>query len=327
MTSRTRNILSGATALVGLIGLCWMVFIFGEIPTWVERMDRLYVDMPDAGGLASGSRVTFNGIDCGYVEAVRHHEDPRRGVEIACRIEPDTRIATTATARVESGVLGGSAVLAIEIDRTADKQKLESFSPGDRIKGTSSTLASRLEERLDEGLRRFDELSVRIGRLADEYVAVGRKVNDLLAERRVADVDAGRAAPNLRTMIARADADLAELRKTIDHLNAIVGDPQFREDVAATVHNARQLTDEARASLDRLTTRYVAVADELTKTLQRMNGLLVAVREGEGTMGKMVNDPALYNSLQDAADRLNDALKEFQLLIRKWKAEGVPVRF
>ena len=327
MRPRTRNILSGTTAVVGVIGLCWMIFMFGAVPTWMEKMNILYVDMDNAGGLAGGSQVTLNGIAAGYVATVRHHADPRQGVEVVCRIRPDQRIPTTARASVLSGVLGGSSALAIEIDSSAGAGELTYVVPDGRLAGSSSTLAERLEKRLDEGLGRFNDLAVRINALADQYVDVGRKVNDLLAERSAADVDDGRAQPNLRTVIARADANLAELRGTIDHINRIVGDQQLRQDITATARNARQFTEEARTSLDQLTTHYTAAADELTKTLGQMNELVTAAKTGEGTMGKLVNDPALYNSLQDAAGRLSDALKEFQLLIRKWKAEGVPVQF
>jgi hypothetical protein len=44
-------------------------------------------------------------------------------------------------------------------------------------------------------------------------------------------------------------------------------------------------------------------------------------------MAQLLNNPDLYNSMNDAAVRLERALTEAQLLIEKFKAEGVPVRF
>ncbi len=326
MSPRTRNILSGLTAVVGLVGLGWMIFMFGEIPTWAEKVSPLYIDLPDAGGLARGSRVTFNGIEVGYVESVQHHSDPRRGVELLCQIDPEQRIPTHSKATVASGVLGGSASLAISMDRSVEGE-LTYLAPGDRLTGSSSTLATRLEAQLDEGLQRFDDVSARIAALADQYVEVGKKLNDMLAERTIAEVDTGKAQPNLRTAIARADENLAALSKTIDHLNELVGNPQLKADISVSASNARQLTEDAKKSLDQLTKRYVAAADQLSQTLTRIDALAQKAQEGDGTVSKLLNDAALYQSLQDASERAGEALKEFKLLIQKWKAEGVPVQF
>jgi phospholipid/cholesterol/gamma-HCH transport system substrate-binding protein len=100
------------------------------------------------------------------------------------------------------------------------------------------------------------------------------------------------------------------------------------------VANARQLTEngtnltrDIKQQVDQLTGRFVHVADQLSVTLDQMNSLIDAARRGKGTTGKLINDPALYDNMNDAAKRLGDALDEIKLLIEKWKAEGVPVQF
>ena len=49
--------------------------------------------------------------------------------------------------------------------------------------------------------------------------------------------------------------------------------------------------------------------------------------EGDGTVALMLNEPDLYRSLDDAARRLEQALREVTLFIEKVKAEGLPVNF
>lgn len=319
MTARKRNILSGVTAVVGLAGLGWMILMFGQIPRWAEKTYPIYVDLDNTGGLAPGSRVTLNGIDVGYVDAVRLHDDPRQGVEITCRVRPDQLIPSHAVVGVSSGVFGGGASLAIRVDPTHEGP-LENVAAGGRLAGSSVSLAERLEQRVNE-------LSERVTMLADEYVQVGRNLNDMLAARRTADVDAGKAEPNLRTVIARVDASMAQLTAALTSVNELLGDQTLREDLAATLRNARSLTGKAEAGVVRLTDRYVAVADDLSKAVGQINELLAAARSEQGTVGKLLGDPKLYDTAQDAAARLGDALKELQLLIRKWKAEGLPVQF
>jgi phospholipid/cholesterol/gamma-HCH transport system substrate-binding protein len=170
--------------------------------------------------------------------------------------------------------------------------------------------------------------------LSEQYIVVGQRVSDMLEPRPPEAVDRGEVQANMRTAIARADARLAEMRQTIEQVNALVSNEQFRENVFAAAENARgvtadakALTGDARKQLDRLVSRYIAVADDLSGTVDRVDSLLAETQAGEGTVGRLMKDPALYNSVTDAANRLSDLVEETQLLIEKWRAEGVPVRF
>jgi hypothetical protein len=69
------------------------------------------------------------------------------------------------------------------------------------------------------------------------------------------------------------------------------------------------------------------VADSLSATLEDVRRLTRLASEGQGTVAQMLNNPDLYNSMTDAAQRLERALTEAQLLIEKYKAEGVPIHF
>jgi hypothetical protein len=56
-----------------------------------------------------------------------------------------------------------------------------------------------------------------------------------------------------------------------------------------------------------------------------LNQLLIAARSGDGTVGKLVKDPALYDGLADAAKRLDEALAKVNLLLDKIREEGIDV--
>ena len=64
-----------------------------------------------------------------------------------------------------------------------------------------------------------------------------------------------------------------------------------------------------------------------TFLLRSLQSVAEKADRGDGSIGKVLNDPALYNNLNDALERMKQALKELQLLIQKWKKEGVPVDF
>jgi phospholipid/cholesterol/gamma-HCH transport system substrate-binding protein len=328
MKPATRNLLSGLTALAGLAGLIWLVLVFGRLPNWVSDRYIVHVDLPTAAGLAASSRVKLNGIDIGYIETIALKDDPTLGVKLTCSIDPQYRIPVNVRAKVATGIFGGSAVLSFVTTESPEGESQYLARDGTaHISGDTSSMAQRFEKMFSKRLEAFDEL-------ASTYTDLGRRLRELLDEQDLAAVDAGELSPNLYTVIARADANLADLRQTIAAISELVTDETLRADVRATAANARQLTDSARrftdsaqSQFEQLARRYIDLADQLSVTLEQVDAMVTRASSGQGTVGKMLNDPSLYNSLEDAAGRLGLALRELQLLLEKWKAEGLPVQF
>ncbi len=78
MEDRSRNIVVGITALAGLVGLAFLLMLFGRLPAFLESGYELRVELPSAGGLKQGSVARFSGIDVGRVVSVDEprHERP-----------------------------------------------------------------------------------------------------------------------------------------------------------------------------------------------------------------------------------------------------------
>ena len=52
--------------------------------------------------------------------------------------------------------------------------------------------------------------------------------------------------------------------------------------------------------------------EELSKTLDELNGIVKTINEGDGTAGMLINDKALYNSLNDAGSNLATLLEDLK---------------
>ena len=328
MKESARNALVGLTAIAGLVILGYLVIIFGQVPQWVTPSYPLAVHLDDASGIASGTRVRLNGIDVGFVESVELKTPSYLGVIVRCEIHEGRRIPANATALATAGLLGGAAQLNIRAERPPSGEE-ESFLATDgsaEMQGKMSDLggqitevATRLESTLSVQLEKF-------GRMADEFTAAAREVRTLLEPQDLAAVESGDSQGNLRTLIAHADQRIMDMRETIDNFNALL-DEQMREEVKGAVADVRGLTRDAREKLSVLSDRVVNLSDELSTTLATTNALLSEARQGRGTLGRLVQDPQLYNALTDTAHRMTDTLNEIKLLIQKWKAEGLPVQF
>ncbi len=332
MKESTLTTIVGATTLAGLIGLAYLLTVIGGLSKSFEGGYRISIELPTAGGLHKDSRVVYNGIDIGRIESVRLQEPPRVGVIAVALITEDDVVLpedVRVTARYPS-LLGGSAVA----DITREPGDVSGYLPTDGtavIQGEPavdfSLIAEELRNTLSGPMQEFKRISDNFDALSAEWTLVGQNINKLVELRSTDSVDQGEAIGNLSTVLARADKRLAELREAIDGVNRYVNDEELRDDVRTTVANARALSQRFNDSLDTLRARYVAVADDLSATIQALQKLADKTMAGEGTLGKVFNDPQLYENLNDASQRLKAAIDEVRLLVEKWKAEGLPVQF
>ncbi len=342
MQERTRNIAVGLTAIAGLIVLAMLLVLFGYLPQFLESGYVVRVLLDDAGGLRLASRVTYNGIDVGQVESVTLAEPPQTGVVAVVRIEGHVSLPADLKAYVSGPIFTGSPVLTLTPATPATpSDEPQAFLPKDgtaEIRGQAKSLTEGLAERLSQELagplQRLESVGASFETLSKEWTEVGRNINQLVQPRTPESVDQGEAAGNLASLIARADSRMAELRevlaglhRTIEDVQLWVGDEEMRKNVHATVVNARELTGKLSEQVDVLSKRYVAVADDLSQAIRTLNQTLELARDGKGSVGKFLNDPALYNNLNDAAQRLTAAMDELNLLLEQFRKEGIPLEF
>lgn len=345
MTERSRNIAVGITAILGAVGLGILLLMFGTLPAMRHQRYTVMITLPSSGGLNPGSRVRVAGIEVGRVNSVRLASPPSQGVLVTAGIDMDIDLPQGTAAVVSAPIFGGVGSLELfrpDPSKSTDSTKV-AMLPKDgsaKIEGDAPSLTGSFSKELRGALQgplaEFERTAVSMRELSKKWSEVADNIAAITAQRSPADVDAsdGKLLGNFATVLARADQRLAEMQKTIDGINEWVADQKLRKDIQQTAANAREMSDrmkvvvdEAGQNFERLTKRYVAVADDMSASLASMRAAIDQARQGQGTVGKMLNDPALFNNLNDASARLNKALDEFKLLLEKWKAEGLPVQF
>lgn len=337
MTERTRNTVVGLTVLIAIVALGFLIVLFEGVPAGLSNTYTIHVELPHANGLTTGSRVMLSGVEIGSVQQIDFKPDPAHGVDIRCRINGEFNIPFNVSVQAIAGTLGGGGQIDIVALPDRPDPAQPRYQPRDgsaRLAGQPTSLRLHLEKLADQlsndiqyQLDRFGKMAEDVAELARQYTDVGQKVDALLQPRDLADVDAGQTPGNLHTAIARADVGLKQLTDLLNGANQIVNDPAFQSDIKSTVANTRKLTVAANQQLDQLTRRYIAVADDLSLAAAHINALLTDVRAGKGTVGKLMKQDNLYNSLDDAANRLSDVLRDFKLMLEKWSAEGISVQF
>lgn len=349
--SRRNDFLVGLTALLGLAALGVTLLLFGEFDLFDPPRYTLELRLDDARGLNPGSTITLNGVEVGRILTTVTDADPRAGVLLTLSIDERVRVPRDVEVAVQQDLLGESALALrappLPLERTAGDAAPaldgpDAFlAPGETFTRTAEGLVEQITGELDERLESFRRAAASIERLADTYTEVGERAKELLEDRDPLLVDAGAEPANLASTLARLDAAIAGARTWLD-------DPELRSAATAAAERLPQTLDradaafaqletagaevsttavEARAELASAVRSLVDTAEGIDATLAEARSVIAAARAGEGAAGQFLINPDLYRNLDSAARRLERAVREVQLLVEKYRVEGVPVRF
>lgn len=259
-----------------------------------SRNSVYYAAYDQVNGVQSASPIMMKGVKIGTVTGISF--DPRRSDNVVLQftIKRQYHIPTDSEAKIFSNGLMGAK--AIEINYGTAHTYLQS---GDTLRS----------------LRERDLMDV----AGSELDFFKQKISQVTG-------DLSRTLTNLNNLM---EANTQNITGTLGHLNAITGDMAGILD--AEKHNlkvaiedlskfANALGDNAPrvdsivGSLNRMTSELAdaGFARKLTDAVSEVNGLLAKIETGEGTVGKLMNDPALYDSLTEASDNLASLLANLQ---------------
>jgi phospholipid/cholesterol/gamma-HCH transport system substrate-binding protein len=342
-----REFLTGLFAMGALVGLCAILVLFGEAANILERSYRFTITLASSAGLGETSPVTLNGLKIGQVKRSSIRESPGVGVELELEIKRSIGIPRCAKVGVDKGFVG-DASLEFTVPQTATPEQLaDVIKPGEVYDGGApQTMVDRITATLEKPLQRLSESAESIDQLARTYTEVGERVKDLLEPRTLAQVEAG-MAPNLRSTMARLDAALAGADKWLNDEDLRTRSRDLLARADRTLADLSALADSWRATAGKVDgavgtldataaevrTQVREVSTQAMSMLRRTENAAGSLAEaletatkGPGTVGQLMQNPDLYRSLKSTADRLDKVLEEFQLMVEKFKAEGIPLK-
>lgn len=280
--------------IVGLFTLAALaVAIMGAI--WLAQGGLssgypLYSRFAWGQGLKQGQPVWLSGATVGFVDQIEF--EPTGTLLVKYRLENQYKVPKGTTASIMPNGFFGD----VAIGLTPKTPNAESYAEGDTIP--------------------VGEPQAGIAKLAASADTITQGVGKILADVREQLVDSG---------------GTREMRRTIESLNRLVMQLgqvtalQSRELQATLVAvrakaasiDSQQVDSTVRALKATATNLQVATA-ELKTTTDEMNALLRKVQSGEGTAGKFVNDPALYNDFRRVLARVDSLTLEFRKNPRKF---------
>ncbi|UCD73922.1 MAG: MCE family protein [Phycisphaerales bacterium] len=339
MKQITRDFLIGLTSIIALAGLILLLFWFGELDAFVRPRYLLTIHTENAMGLRPGSTVQLNGVPIGVVDAISIQSDVRYPVRIELLIDEGMSIPASAIPYVETSLIGALASLTLDAPPVATDTPVEFLSTDGQasISGllqirTVAEIRRELDQRMAPVVTALDAFKG----LAETYIALGENLNELVTPPGE-EVPGIERPANLRDTVDHVNLVLKQVEETVALAQDWLGDTDLRDETRGTLTNAREmfaradqtfaryeeLADELKASADEMVGSLTELSDEIASSTEEVNRLVRLAREGEGTMGQLLNNPDLYTNLDDGAAQLGEAARKLQLLIERFRARGV----
>ncbi len=349
-----KNVIVGIFVIIGLAGFVWMVFKFQDLPRFISSYDASVVSItfPEIPGIQENSAVSFKGYNVGKVVEVSAPtavKDPDSAAKIKYIV--NVKIAVGRQYTVPANVtpviyrkgLGANYVnLILESPPIVEALSSKHHLYG-KISEGNDFIPAHTQEKLDLLIVTLTDLSHSI---QNQLVPITPKSIDN-------DVD-GQLNANITTAIMRLDSVLKnfnliigdlenqrnaktalaefaalgkETRLMIEQIKELSGGVDSLIDKSTqTVDNIGNIARQIGVSVKQVAAKTQNAEDELIKSLKILQELLNKAGSGDGSVARALNDPRLYESLNDTAMNLSEAVRQLKFLIEQWKNDGVKMK-
>jgi len=273
--------------IVGFIGYS----IMKDQPIF-KTSTTIYTKFSQVHGLISGNPVNIKGFKIGTVKNMDLLISDSTLVTLS--IEEDYQIPEGSIAVLKSsGVLGGKF---IEIQKSDSREMVQDGETIDGVyeQGIMDSFAA-------EGEKLSNDISTSIKGMEKLIVGLNETLNDSTRQ------NISGILGNLRSTTSSLDQVISQRQNDLD---------QMIVHAKETLGNVNDLSSENKEKLTSLITNLESTSKEmetlskgLNKTNTTLDEVLTKINNGTGTLGKLANDPSLYNNIDSLSANLNQLIK------------------
>jgi phospholipid/cholesterol/gamma-HCH transport system substrate-binding protein len=310
-----------ATAIIAGI----LIVLFGDLPSLVQATYPLKMSFADARGVSNGTPVRKNGILVGRVADVEL--DEKGGVSVVADIDSYVPIYKDEQPRIASTLLGDAEIQLVPGRVVPPRQRL---APEEVLVGAVSR----------DPFEAFATLEPKLGSALESLTQASESVTKLSAnlDRLLLGED-----DTFSKMVAKTEKALDAFSLAMDNINDVMGDANARANLKQTLNGLPEVMNDLRTTVQGIGTtvdtadrnlrnlegltrplgeRGEGMVAQVNKTIGRLDEVLQqatlftrALNESEGTLGKLVRDPKVYDDLAQAAANVNNLTKELRPIV------------
>lgn len=291
MKKFSKELKIGVSVLITLLILIFGIDYLKGINLF-KASNYYYASYTNVAGLAQSAPVTVNGYKVGLVREIEYEYDNPGHVKVELSLDKKLKIPMGTEAVLVTDMLGTSS---IELKMGSENNF---HNVGDKLIGKN---AAGLMENVTQ------DLMPTIG-------AILPKVDSLLTAATTIATDSA-----LLSSVKRLDNIMANLERSTSQLARVMtAAPTIVNEAGATMSNVKEISSKLVSISDDMAVMSQQLRNSpIDSTLNNVNKISASLAEitqtlnsNQSSLGLLINDPAVYNNLNNAVESLDALLKD-----------------
>lgn len=283
------------TAVLVLSGIVLLIFGYNYLKgqNLLDSSRTFFTEYDNVEGLTPSMPVTISGKVVGKVSKITFKDDGSANLIVELLVDSDFKFSKNSKAELyETGLIGGKAVAIVPaFDNAANAES------GDTLAGS---VQAGLSELVNQKLTPLQE---NLESMLDSADSLLKNLNTLFDSN---------TKSNLKAIISGLNETILEFKVTAKSLNNKLADDE--SNFNKTLANVEVVTANFSKVSDSLANTNIGqTIRNFESTLNNFNTILANMESGQGSMGKLLKDDALYNNLEGATQELEELLRDVKL--------------
>ena len=290
MAKISRELKTGIIAVLTIAVFIWG-FSFIKGSNLFDSSRHFYAEYDNVQGLSVSAPVTINGLKVGVVDKIYFHPKKVGVLVVNFSLNNDFEFTKNSIAEIYNpDFISGKSI-----------KILPAFD------GTNAVSGDTLNGKIEAGI---------LGALNDQIAPLQSKVTSFLTNTDTLLVGFNaifdqKTQGNLREAIASLNTTLSTFKTASKSLNTMLAEngkvDSILTNATTASHNLVSLTDSLNQSQIKQTVQ------RLQGTIEKFNGILATIEDGDGTIGKLLKDEGLYDNLEAASKEMEELLYELKV--------------
>ena len=275
----SRELIVGVLGLTALFVIYFLINFFKSIDIF-DDTDNYRVEFTNIGELTNSAPVYINGCKVGNVSSIEHNFNESEIVTLTLSLNQGLRLPEGSYAQIHNKLMGGSTICIVMGKGEG------TIEPGTTLKGI-----------LEAGA--MDE----VGNMMPQIEAMLPKVDSMLTS-----LNTIFANPAINNTLNNLETLTAQLNTTSAQLNRLVSN-----DIPTALDKVIEIEDDLLKVSSQLSeVDYASMIATLDASLNNIQQITAALNEGNGTVGMLLNDTALYSKLNETCEAANALLEDLK---------------
>ena len=288
----------GLLAIVSIVILV-LGFNFLKGKSLFSKTPVLFAEFSNIGTLEKSNQVKINGLAVGTVYTMTPKDKEVNKIVVEIHLSKEVNIPTNSVAFIDGPLVGGAFINIAKGEANTYLQSGDTIST--RLdQGLISDIKAQITPTITRVNETLDSLRVTIGSLNDVFDPnTKNNLRSLIANLAI-------SSAHLQQML---NAQTGMLARSLSNVNDVTANlARSNEAITSSIRNVEVTTSKlANSNID-------GTLAALNETVNELRNTVSSINSKNGTLGLLMNDRALYDRLDNMANRLNTVALSAEIL-------------